>query len=419
MRPLAPRRTTALLAGLGLLLTAACSTAGEGTDRTEPGLTSGPGITETTISLGALTDLTGPYAALSTSVVNAQQLAVDQINADGGICGRTLEIIVRDHGYDVQQALGAYTEIAPSVAAMPQLLGSPMLAALLDDLAADEMLTFPQSWDSTLLGRPEIQIPGNTYDVDMINAVDYLSRNSLVADGDVIGHVVFENEYGANALRGSTFAAERAGLRVVEQRIMPTDQDMSAQVAALRDADVTAVLFSAGPAQTASFVGVASAGGWDVPVIGSTPAYASQLLETAAAPALEEMFVMVSGAPAASSDLPGVRALVESYQTAYPDESIDGGVLSGHGVIEFLAEALRIACDQGDLSRAGIVAAHRTQGLVEGDLGMAMDFSDPDLPPSVDSYLLRPQVGADGGLVEIETASRAPAVADYTFPTSG
>ncbi|APU14760.1 ABC transporter substrate-binding protein [Actinoalloteichus fjordicus] len=253
----------------------------------------------------------------------------------------------------------------------------------------------------------------------MINAVDYLLRSSLVAEGDAIGHVFFENEYGENALSGSTFAAEREGLTIVEQRVMPTDQDMSAQVTALREAGVTAVLFSAGPAQTASFVGVAAASGWEVPVIGSTPAYASQLLETAAAPALEGLFVMVSGAPAASSDIPGVRELVESYQSAYPGESIDGGVLSGYGVMEFLAEALRIACDQGDLSRAGIIAAHRTQGLVEGDLGMAMDFSDPNRPPSFDSYLLRPEVGADGGLVEIESASRAPAVDDYTFPTSG
>ncbi|APU20731.1 ABC transporter substrate-binding protein [Actinoalloteichus sp. GBA129-24] len=418
MRPPAPRRTTALLAGLGLLL-AGCTTAGDDAGPGESGLLTGPGITETTISLGALTDLTGPYAALSTSIINAQQLAVDEINADGGICGRSLQMVVRDHGYDVQQALGAYTEIAPSVAAMPQLLGSPMLAALLDDLAADQMLTFPQSWDSTLLGRPEIQVPGNTYDVDMINAVDYLLRSSLVAEGDAIGHVFFENEYGENALSGSTFAAEREGLTIVEQRVMPTDQDMSAQVTALREAGVTAVLFSAGPAQTASFVGVAAASGWEVPVIGSTPAYASQLLETAAAPALEGLFVMVSGAPAASSDIPGVRELVESYQSAYPGESIDGGVLSGYGVMEFLAEALRIACDQGDLSRAGIIAAHRTQGLVEGDLGMAMDFSDPNRPPSFDSYLLRPEVGADGGLVEIESASRAPAVDDYTFPTSG
>ncbi|AOS63332.1 ABC transporter substrate-binding protein [Actinoalloteichus hymeniacidonis] len=414
-----PRRTIALLSGLALLFVAGCSTAADDRPGGSSGLITGPGITDTTIQLGALTDLTGPYAALSSSIVNAQQLAVDEINEAGGICGRSLEMVVRDHGYDVQQALGAYTEIGPTVAAMPQLLGSPILAALLDDLAADEMLTFPQSWDSTLLGRPEIQIPGNTYDVDMINAIDFLVRGAHLAEGDAIGHVYFENEYGENALRGAEFAAESAGVTIVEQRVSPTDQDMTAQVAALRAADVTAVLLSAGPAQTASFVGVAAAGGWEVPVVGNTPAYASQLLETAVAPALTEMFFMVSGAPAASSEIPGVQALVESYRAAYPDADIDGGVLSGYGVLQFLADALRIACEQGDLSRAGIIAAHRTQGLVEGDLGMAMDFSDPDRPPSFDSYVLRPEVGAAGGLVQVEPAGRASTVDDYVFPPTG
>ncbi len=71
-------------------------------------------MTATTLTLGALTDLTGPYATLGRSVVQAQQLWADEVNAEGGICGRKVEIRVKDHGYDVQKAVAAYAELSPT-----------------------------------------------------------------------------------------------------------------------------------------------------------------------------------------------------------------------------------------------------------------------------------------------------------------
>ncbi|AUS77219.1 ABC transporter substrate-binding protein [Actinoalloteichus sp. AHMU CJ021] len=416
------RRTlpTSGAAALAVLLTlTACSSKATGTQGADgDGPSTGPGVTDTTIRLGALTDLTGPYAALSTSIVNSQQLAVEQINDEGGVCGRDLEIVVRDHGYDVQRATAGYGEIAPEVAAMPQLLGAPMLAALSDDIVRDGLLTFPQSWASSLLGHREIQVPGNVYDIDLVNGVDFLLRTGRVEPGERIGHVYLDDDYGQNAVLGARHAAEDAGLTLVEQRVRAGESDLTGQAAALRSAGVTAILTSVGPAQLASLVGVTASSGDPVPVVGNTPSYASQLLETPVAEALEDHFFLISGAPAASSDLPGVRELVAAYQERYPGDDIDGGALSGYSTMRSLAETLAAACEHGDLTREGIVEAHRSQDLVDVGLGMPMDFSDPAQPPSSDSYVLAPARGADGGLVEVEAASTADAVADYPLPTS-
>src|SRR5579859_1015585 len=67
-------------------------------------LRTGPGVTADTITLGALTDLTGPYASLDKSVVNAQQLYFQNLNADGGVCGRKTSLLVKDDAYDTQKA---------------------------------------------------------------------------------------------------------------------------------------------------------------------------------------------------------------------------------------------------------------------------------------------------------------------------
>ncbi|MCZ9337055.1 ABC transporter substrate-binding protein, partial [Streptomyces sp. TRM76130] len=75
------------------------------------------------------------------SIVQAQQMWADEVNAAGGICEREVEIVVKDHGYDVQKAVAAYAEISSDVVALPQVIGSPVVSALLDDIERDNVLT--------------------------------------------------------------------------------------------------------------------------------------------------------------------------------------------------------------------------------------------------------------------------------------
>ncbi|GAA2442581.1 ABC transporter substrate-binding protein [Streptomyces glaucus] len=406
---LAAALSVLLLAGTGCSSKAGGDGAADGAD----GVEAGPGVTDDTIRLGALTDLTGPYATLGKSIVQAQQMWADETNAEGGICGRKVEIIVKDHGYDVQKAVTAYADIAPDVVALPQVIGSPVVTALIDDIERDQVLTFPQAWAASLLGRDAVQVMGTTYDLDMIAAVDFLTRTGKLAEGDSIGHVHFEGDYGANALEGSKWAAGRAGLKVVGQEIKATDTDLSAQVSALRKAGVKAVLISAGPAQTASLAGVAASRGLRVPIVSSAPGFAPQLMKTPAAAALESMLHVVSAAPAVSSGLPGVRRMVAAYEKKYPGSPVDSGVLSGYNAAHLLAVGLEKACEEGSLARADVVRAHRSQKNADTGLGTPQDFTDVSRPASLETYVLRPDRKATGGLVGVEDAHRAPGVEEY------
>lgn len=409
--------STVLAAALAVLLATAtgCSSKADGTGGSTgaDGVKTGPGVTEKTIRLGALTDLTGPYATLGKSIVQAQQMWADETNADGGICGRRVEIVVKDHGYDVQKAVTAYADLAPDVVALPQVIGSPVVAALLDDIERDRLLTFPQAWAASLLGKDSVQVIGTTYDLDMIAAVDFLTREQGLAKGDTIGHVYFEGDYGANALEGSTWAAGQAGVKVVGQKIKATDTDLSAQVSALRKAGVKAVLISAGPAQTASLVGVAASRGLRVPVVSSAPGFAPQLMKTPAAPALAAMLHVVSAAPAVSSDLPGVQKMVAAYGKKYPDSPVDSGVLSGYNAARLLGGDLKKACEDGSLAREDVVKAHRATKDADTGLGSPQDFSDVSRPAALETYVLKPDAKAAGGLVGVEDAHEAPGVAEY------
>ncbi|MFH8499020.1 ABC transporter substrate-binding protein [Streptomyces coeruleorubidus] len=416
--PRAPRTTSLLAAAVAALLLAGtgCSSkadssgsAGEGAD----GVKTGPGVTDKTIRLGALTDLTGLYATLGKSIVQAQQMWADEVNARGGICDRRVEIVVKDHGYDVQKAVTAYADISSDVVALPQVIGSPVMAALLDDIERDKLLTFPQAWAASLLGRDSVQVLGTTYDIDMIAGVDFLTRTKGLDKGDTIGHVYFEGDYGANALEGSKWAAKKAGLKVVGQKIKATDTDLSAQVSALRKEGVKAVLISAGPAQTASLVGVAASRGLKVPVVSSAPGYAPQLMKTPAAPALAALLNVVSAVPAVSSDLAGVRKMVASYKKKYPGSLIDSGVLSGYNAAQLMGTDLKRACEKGSLAREDVVKAHRSQSNVDVGLGTAQNFSDKAQPANTSTYVHKPDAKAVGAAVNVEEAHTAPGVKEY------
>ncbi|WP_373685185.1 ABC transporter substrate-binding protein [Streptomyces lunaelactis] len=406
----------AVLAVLALTVVG-CSekaTNGDGGRKDAGGVKTGDGVTAKTITLGVLTDMTGVYASLGKSVTQAQQLWAKQTNASGGICGRTVELTIRDHGYDPQKAVAAYTELEPKVLGFAQFIGSPFVAAVKQRIdGQDKGLVLPQAWSASLLGSPYVRVVGATYDIETINAVDYLLTQKRIAKGDKIGHVYFEGDYGENALTGSKYAAGQAGLTVVEQKIKPTDNDMSAQVAALKKAGVKAVVISAGPRQAASLVGVAAAGGFNVPVIGNNSAFAPQLLATPAGPALmKDYYVAASTLPIGAPDA-GPAKLAKEYAAAYPKDGLDNGVVAGYTAAGVYGEVLKKACADKDLTREGIDKALLTLSSYDSGFGITHDFSDPAVPSTRQSLIMKPDNKVPGGLKVVQPATVAKAAESY------
>ncbi|MGW3662185.1 ABC transporter substrate-binding protein [Streptomyces sp. NPDC005141] len=412
--------TARLAAGAlaALLVLAGCSSKAKDDDegkQTAGGVKTGEGISGKTIGLGVLTDMTGVYATLGKSVTQAQQLYVKQTNAAGGVCGYKLALTVRDHSYDPQKAVSGYTELAPKVLGFTQFIGSPFVAAVKQRIdGQDKGLVLPQAWSATLLGSPYIRVIGSTYDIETINAIDFLMKEKGLKKGDKIGHVYFEGDYGENALTGSRYIAKQAGLKVVEQKIKPTDNDMTGQVVALKKAGVKAIVLSAGPRQAASLVGVAAAGKFNVPIIGNNSAFAPQLLATAAAPALEANYYVASPSLPIGADTPEAKKLVADYKAAYPKDSLDNGVVAGWTAASAFGEALKKACAAKDLTREGVDKALLTIDAFKPGFGITQDFTDPKAASSKESVILQPAKSAVGGMKVVREAEASSVAEGYT-----
>ena len=134
----------------------------------------------------------------------------DAKNKAGGICGRQIKVKVQDTGYDPQKAVAAYQQLSGDVIGLGLVLGSSIVSALLPIVQQENMFLNFAGWTSDILPNENVAIAGTTYDIEAINAVDFLMKEKGVKAGDTIGHLYFEGDYGENALKGSKFAAGQA-----------------------------------------------------------------------------------------------------------------------------------------------------------------------------------------------------------------
>jgi len=414
------RKTRPALAAAAACLFAvtACSTTEpEAAGGGDPGdVETGNGVTDSAINIGVLTDLSGPFAAGAAVQVTQFQAYWDQVNADGGICDRDVEMQVQDHAYDPQKAVSLYRSMSSDIVALQQVLGGPTSAAVLPLAEQDGLYLGGVGWASSALAYENNQLPGASYSIQAANAIDYLVDELGVEEGSFVGVIYFVGDYGADALAGAEFAAEERGLTVIPQEITPATTDLSAQASALVQEDVSAVILGAAPGQLASLAGVLASQGAEIPIMGMNPTFNPALLETPAAEALLANAYSITSVAPYASDAPGVQEANELYAEADPDGAVGWEVPLASAQARLLQTALEGACEAGDLTPEGVVAAMRegTDVDTDGLLPDGLDFSTVGESPTRTVYVSKVSDTADAGLELLDTYE-GPSAQSYTF----
>lgn len=369
------------------LTTAGCGTKGSGGGgSTSGGVKTERGVSGNTITLGSLTDLTGVFAALGKDITNAQALYWAQQNAGDKVCGKyNVKLEVKDHGYVTQQGVSLYGSIRDDVLAIEQTIGSPINTALAPQLESDKMVNIPAAWAASLTENPQNAIVGATYEIEMMNVLDYLLEKGKIKEGGKIGHIYFEGEYGEGGLQGSKYFASKHNMTVVEAQIKATDTDMTAAVTKLKAQGVDALALTVAPGQTASAASVAASQGLDVPIAGNNPVFAPALLDGPSGAALTKNLVVAS--PVSSFDKN--PELLKAYQAKYPGNPTLG-VVFGTAAATTMNKILTKACEDGDLTPEGVTKAKETIGQIDtGGLAVPLMF-ETGKSPSLKSYIFAP-----------------------------
>ncbi len=121
--------------------------------------------TDEPFRVGVMESLTGPGETYGTVSVQAKQMAVDEINAAGGINGRMLELIVEDSKCAAQDAITAYNKLT-DVDGVKIILGTSCSGAMLGAAPLAEA-------DGVIL------FSGLATNPDIAHAGDYIFRTSM------------------------------------------------------------------------------------------------------------------------------------------------------------------------------------------------------------------------------------------------
>ena len=378
----ASRRAAVAAALVATLALAGCSTRAPEAGGGGGGggqVTTDVGVSADTITLGVLSDTSGPFRNLGTGLVQGNQLWVDDINARGGICGRKIALDVQDSGYKADVATTVYRQQQPQILGYLQLLGSPINAALRGNLESDQVTSLALSWSSIILDNPYQIIPGTTYDLEMINGLRYLQDQGLIADGDTLGHIYIGGEYGENGLRGAQYYAQQHGMTIQPAKIASTDTDMAGIVTGFQGAGVKAILLTSTPAQTNSVLNATTTLGLDVPK---------------------------------------AKEVREKFVAKFPDAQKNYGVPYGYAGGLVWEQILTGACQAGDLTRAGVHKAFTSSESITTDnlVASELDFSKPGSPPSRSVYLAVADPSQEGGLRQVTEPFTAAEAESYKAP---
>ncbi|UOA15890.1 ABC transporter substrate-binding protein [Sulfitobacter dubius] len=187
------------------------------------------------IKIGVLAPVSGPAAADGQEMVNGAQLAVDQLNADGGVLGHTFEIVVGD----------AADQSAAAVAtAAERLLGDRDMGAIvtgyasgsnfeIEMMAEQEMIylvsansaqtreiiapdpdAFPTVWSFT----PSF----DAYNTGVVPVIEDLADSGAVSlSGKTVALISSDNPYSKTIADGLVDSFEGAGWEVTVNDLVP------------------------------------------------------------------------------------------------------------------------------------------------------------------------------------------------------
>ena len=197
-----------------------------------------------TIKIGAIDPLTGNNAALGRESLNGKKMAIDDINAAGGVLGKQLELVSEDDEGKAASSTTAATKLITK-----------------DDVVA---IAGPHNSSCTLAAMEayeEYKVPGMTPGASSVYVTtsgnDWISR--CIPDDDAqpqilvkyakdeygvkkLGLLYSNEDYGIGGFEYVQIACEKFGVELKAEAFNLDDTDMSTQISNLKNADCDAVL---------------------------------------------------------------------------------------------------------------------------------------------------------------------------------
>lgn len=233
--------TTVLLVSLAIImLLTSCGTAAE-PETTDPenGNTEAPGETGDTIKIGGLAPLTGNVSIYGIAVNNGVQLAIEEVNENGGVLGKQIEYIVYDEKGETVEATNAYN----------RLVNDDKVVAVIGDVTSEPSIAVAQR--AARDNMPLITASGTSADITKQGENVFRACFIDEVQGDLMGAFVANNlelkkaailynvsdNYSQGLTDAFTARCEEEGVEIVaSENYSSTDTDFKTQLTKIKTA---------------------------------------------------------------------------------------------------------------------------------------------------------------------------------------
>src|ERR1700754_1359033 len=226
------------------------------------------------ILIGYLPALTGPSSSTGIGINRGVQLAVQEINAAGGIDGRQIELIVRDTQSEPTKAVNGAAELTHSekVSVIFGPLNSGESLAVVPLLAKANMPQIHPCWVDSLTDTKKYPMcfrnaPTNQQIGAAANryVVEVLKKKKVAVISDTTG-------YGTASVAAYVPMLKEKGAEVVYQgNIDAANPDLTPEILRMRNAGAEVIMpWSVNPGFLSRIINTRGQMAWDVPIVGQT-----------------------------------------------------------------------------------------------------------------------------------------------------
>lgn len=334
------------------------------------------GVTDDTIVIGTVQDMSGPLAALGQRTLNGMLMRVDEINASGGINGRMIDLEVADSGYQPQRALlatqrmvqrkGIFAMVGElgsvtSMASIPVLLKNNVPSLFpLSGAEGTYLPTDPLKWSSAVPYAAQIRA-GEKY---LVGKHDY-NRVCVIYQND---------EFGTAVLRGAKEGLSDLNKKMTESvSFQRGETNFTAGVSKLKSANCDLVVIGAALREPVAIMRAARKLGWSPQFLSSSASYSIELPRLAGD--LANGFYAISQVEIPyenKASSPELENWAKAYSKEYGKQP-DVFSVYGYSFMDTFALAARNAGKE--LTVESLIAALKKLKINDDMFGASYDFS--------------------------------------------
>ena len=305
------------------------------------------------IRIGIAAPLTGTSASYGALMVDGAQIAIDEINAAGGVNGQMLELVQLDDKNDPAEAALVAQRFADdeTITAVIAHGGSTntLAAAPIYEQAGVPFIA-PSS------NNPELTELGYEYFVRLGlrddrcgNQVVAMLVNNLGIKN--IGVIYANNDYGVGNLEAAQTAAEQLGATVVAQETYNPglERDYSTIINQLQRAGCEGVVIYADHTDAGLYFQQAHSLGFDVPHVGQSALTYSQMVDLAGAESLQNLYICVTFNP--YSERQTNQDFLAKFHEIRPGETPSEPCAGSYDIVKIIAQAMSEGATKENLAQ--------------------------------------------------------------------